>query len=472
MPLKLYDTLTREVHEVFPMDGKSVRFYGCGPTVYGPAHIGNFRTFVLQDVFRRILETSGQQTFHVRNLTDVDDKTIRQSQEEGVPLSEFTSRWTDHFDKDCKSLNLLSPHVQPSAVGHIPEQISLIEKLIEKEKAYQAGDGSVYFNVKSFEDYGRLSRLADREITTSATERESSDEYDRDSAADFALWKARRPEDGENYWESPWGQGRPGWHIECSAICLKHLGESFDLHSGGVDLVFPHHENEIAQVEATTNKTFARHWFHIAHLMVEGKKMSKSLGNLYTVKELVERGYNAQQVRYVLLSGSYRQPLNFTFDSMNAARKALSKLSSFATKFNFQPSRGNELHFDFGPFAPVQEALLNDLNTPEALGRCFIVIRELVETFDRGEYEGKEEALNEVRLGFQATCDAFGFVVHPIEENIERAPPEIIEIAHRRWEAKQSKDWSSADQLRAELLAKGWVVKDSKDDYRLTKSLT
>ena len=199
MPLKLYDTLTREVHEVFPMDGKSVRFYGCGPTVYGPAHIGNFRTFVLQDVFRRILETSGQQTFHVRNLTDVDDKTIRQSQEEGVPLTEFTSRWTDHFDKDCKSLNLLSPHVQPSAVGHIPEQISLIEKLIEKEKAYQAGDGSVYFNVKSFEDYGRLSRLADREITTSATERESSDEYDRDSAADFALWKARRPEDGEKF---------------------------------------------------------------------------------------------------------------------------------------------------------------------------------------------------------------------------------------------------------------------------------
>ena len=271
MPLKLYDTLTREVREVFPMDGKSVRFYGCGPTVYGPAHIGNFRTFVMQDVFRRVLETSGQKTYHARNVTDVDDKTIRQSQAEGVPLHEFTDRWSKYFDKDCEALNLLAPHVQPSAVAHIPEQIVLIENLITKGKAYKAEDGSVYFNVSSFEDYGRLSRLADREITTSVTERESSDEYERDSAADFALWKARRPEDGENYWESPWGQGRPGWHIECSAICMKHLGESFDLHSGGVDLVFPHHENEIAQVEATTNKTFARHWFHIAHLMVEGK---------------------------------------------------------------------------------------------------------------------------------------------------------------------------------------------------------
>ena len=472
MPLKLYDTLTREVQEVFPMDGKSVRFYGCGPTVYGPAHIGNFRTFVMQDVFRRVLETSGQQTFHVRNLTDVDDKTIRQSQEEGVPLSEFTSRWTEHFEKDCEALNLLSPHVQPSAVGHIPEQISLIEKLIEKEKAYQAGDGSVYFNVKSFEGYGRLSRLADREITTSVTERESSDEYERDSAADFALWKARRPEDGENYWESPWGQGRPGWHIECSAICMKHLGESFDLHSGGVDLVFPHHENEIAQVEATTNKTFARHWFHIAHLMVEGKKMSKSLGNLYTIADLIEKGYTAQQARYVLLSGSYRQPLNFTFDSMNAARKALSKLSAFATKFDFQPAQGVELQAEFGPFYSIQEALLTDLNTPEALGRCFSLIRELSEAFERGEYEGKEEALKEVRKGFQATCDALGLVVYPKEENLEVAPLAVQDLALRRWQAKQAKDWASADQLRDELLAQGWAVKDGKDDYKLTKSLS
>jgi cysteinyl-tRNA synthetase len=420
----------------------------------------------MQDVFRRVLETDGLKTYHARNLTDVDDKTIRQSQEEGVPLGEFTTRWTERFHEDCRALMLLPPHVEPSAVGHIPEQISLIERLVERGKAYEA-EGSVYFNVGSFDGYGCLSRLAEREITTSTAVRENSDEYDRDSAADFALWKARRPEDGDNFWESPWGEGRPGWHIECSAICMKHLGESFDLHSGGVDLVFPHHDNEIAQVEAVTDKTFARHWFHIAHLMVEGQKMSKSLGNLHTLEELVQKGYKAQEVRYVLLSGSYRQPLNFTFDSMKAARKALSKLSDFATKFGFKPSQGNSLETEFGPFHPVQEALLADLNTPEALGRFFRLIRELGQAFERGEYEGKEEALYEVRRGFQATCDALGLVVEPKVQNTEEAPPEIQDLAQRRWEAKQSKDWALADQLRDELVAKGWTVKDGKDGFDL-----
>jgi len=466
MPLNLYDTLSREIREVFAMDGESVRFYGCGPTVYGPAHVGNFRTFVMQDVFRRVLETDGQKTYHARNLTDVDDKTIRQSQEEGVELGDFTDRWTKRFHQDCRALNLLDPHVEPSAVAHIPEQIALIERLVARGKAYET-EGSVYFNVGSFEGYGCLSRLAEREITTSVATRENSDEYDRESAADFALWKARRPEDGDNFWESPWGEGRPGWHIECSAICMKHLGESFDLHSGGVDLVFPHHDNEIAQVEAATDKTFARHWFHIAHLMVEGKKMSKSLGNLHTIEELVQKGYKAQEARYVLLSGSYRQPLNFTFDSMQASRKALSKLSDFATKFGFKPSQGSSLETEFGPFHPVQEALLSDLNTPEALGRCFRLIRELGEAFERGEYEGEEEALNEVRRGFQATCDAFGFIVEPKVQSAEEAPTEIQNLAQRRWEAKQGKDWGLADQLRDELLAQGWAVKDGKEGFEI-----
>ena len=269
----------------------------------------------------------------------MDDKTIRQSQEEGVKLDDFTSKWTIRFREDCELLNLLAPHAEPSAVVHIPEQITLIERLIEGGNAYRAKDGSVYFKVNAFPEYGRLSRLADREITTSETDRETSDEYERDTAADFALWKARRPEDGENFWESPWGLGRPGWHIECSAMSMKYLGESFDLHSGGVDLIFPHHENEIAQSESVTGKTFARHWFHIAHLMVESQKMSKSLGNLHTLDDLLELGYKAREVRYVLLSGSYRQPLNFTFDSMKASRKALSKLSDFARKFDFKPAR-------------------------------------------------------------------------------------------------------------------------------------
>ena len=469
MALQLFDTMSREVREVFSMDEKSVRFYSCGPTVYGPAHVGNFRTFVMQDVFRRVLETSGQKTFHVRNITDVDDKTIRQSQEEGVKLEDFTDKWTARFRKDCELLNLMSPHAEPSAVGHIPEQITLIQRLIDAGKAYQASDGSVYFKVEAFSEYGRLSRLADREITTSETDRETSDEYDRDSAADFALWKARRAEDGDNHWESPWGQGRPGWHIECSAMSMKYLGESFDLHSGGVDLIFPHHENEIAQSESVTGKTFARHWFHIAHLMVEGQKMSKSLGNLYTLEDLAEKGYKPQEVRYLLLSGNYRQPLNFTFDSLGAARKALSKLTDFSRKFQIDPSNGTSLGTDFGDFYSVQEALLKDLNTPEALGRLFKIIRQLSETFDRGEFEGKEDELNQIRIGFLTTMDAFGFNIESKKEETVKVPEEIQELAKQRWEAKIAKDWTLADQLRSELTDKGWQIKDGKDGFELAK---
>ena len=451
------------------MDGKSVRFYCCGPTVYGPAHVGNFRTFVLQDVFRRTLEANGYKTYHARNLTDVDDKTIRQSQAEGVSLSEFTQRWTKRFEQDCEALNLLTPHIQPSAVGHVPEQIALIERLIEGGKAYQAPDGSVYFKVDAFEKYGALSRLAERQITTSSTERESSDEYDRDSAADFALWKARRPEDGENYWESPWGQGRPGWHIECSAICLKHLGESFDLHSGGVDLVFPHHENEIAQVEAVTDKPFARHWFHIAHLMVEGTKMSKSLGNLYTLEDIQERGHTAEEVRYVLLSGSYRQPLNFTFDSLQAAGKALKKISDFSSRiqFNTTANTGGQ-STSFGPFKPVLDAVSNDLNTADALGKLFGLIRELSDAWERGDFEKDVQAKETLHNGFRAVLDLFGFSL--IQEKQDVVPDEILALAEERWQAKLSKDWAAADLLRGKIEQTGWAVKDRKDSYMLSKS--
>ena len=468
MPLNLYDSLSREIQEIFPLDGETVRFYGCGPTVYGPAHIGNFRTFVMQDVFRRVLETAGYKTFHVRNLTDVDDKTIRQSQLEGIPLLEFTQKWTQRFQNDCKELNLLPPHLEPSAVDHIPEQIKLIRRLIEKEKAYKASDGSVYFNVSSFQNYGQLSRLADREITTSSADRESSDEYDRDSAADFALWKARRSEDGDNFWNSPWGEGRPGWHTECSAICLKHLGDSFDLHSGGVDLVFPHHENEIAQAESVTCSTFARHWFHIAHLMVEGQKMSKSLGNLHTIENLKEQGYKVNQVRYLLLSGSYRQPLNFTFDSLRAAGKALTKIEEFASRINYNPENILVNSYDFGPFIPVQEALLKDLNTPEALGCWFKVIRGISESLQRDECSIDSKEFEKIRVGFHACCESFGLEVGKLKDEILNIPEEVNILAIQRWEAKQSKDWNLADKLRHKLGEKGWKVKDLKDSYDLT----
>lgn len=462
------------------MDGKVYRFYCCGPTVYGPAHIGNFRTFVLQDVFRRVLESTGVKVKHVRNLTDVDDKTIRQSQVEGKNLAEFTRQWTEKFRTDCETLGMLCPDVEPGAVEHIGHQIELIEKLIERGHAYRAEDGSVYYDVSSFSEYGKLSRLSERSITTGAASapeaggetgaREMADEYDRDSAADFALWKARRAEDGENYWESPWGQGRPGWHIECSAMSMKYLGDSFDMHGGGIDLVFPHHENEIAQSEGVTGKPFAKHWFHVAHLMVEGMKMSKSLGNLYTLEDVEKRGYTANELRYVLLSANYRQPLNFTWDSMGAAKHALRKLGRFVAVLRgiAGVAEGEEIEevMEHGKFASVWQALLDDLNTPEALGRLFTGVREVDRMITDGHLT-KERAREELSCLY-GVLRCLG--VHPEEEGKENfdIPEEVQKLAEERWAAKQAKNFAESDRLRDLLKEKGWEVKDSKQEYVLT----
>ena len=350
--LRLYETCAREIRKLPAGHLAPFRFYCCGPTVYGPAHIGNFRAFVVQDLLRRTLEAAGVETFHVRNVTDVDDKTIRISQEEGKSLSEFTDHWKGLFHADCDALNLLPPHVEPSAVEHIPHQIRMIESLVEKGHAYQGEDGSVYFKVDSYPEYGRLSKLDTRELQMgTAPSANDADEYEKESLADFALWKARKPEDGENFWASPWGEGRPGWHLECSAMSLEYLGESFDLHGGGVDLMFPHHENEIAQSCCATGGDFAGHWFHNAHLLVDGRKMSKSLGNLYTLTDLESRGYTADELRYVLIGAHYRKQLNFTFASMEAAREALARMRKFVDALggdaDAQPVAGDGP----GPFA-------------------------------------------------------------------------------------------------------------------------
>jgi cysteinyl-tRNA synthetase len=458
MQLHLYDTFTRNVLPIAPEDGSNFRFYCCGPTVYGPAHIGNFRTFLIQDLFRRVLEMTGVKTLHVRNLTDVDDKTIRQSQAEGRTLTAFTQYWTGRFHADCAALNLLAPHVEPSAVVHIPEQIALIETLIKNGNAYRTDDGSVYFKVDSFPSYGSLSRLAERTITTDTIDREQSDEYDRESAADFALWKARRPEDGENFWSSPFGEGRPGWHIECSAMAMKHLGETLDLHSGGVDLIFPHHENEIAQSEAATGKTFARHWFHIAHLLVDSRKMSKSLGNLYTLEDLVARGHTADELRYVLLSGTYRQPLNFTLDSLAAARKALARLRSLQQHLG-NPSHD---HAALGIFTPVAEALCNDLNSPEALGKLFTIAKTLL------AIPAGDPSLAVHSNGLAIVLKALGLTLTapPISET--PIPDEIVALAEQRQAARLSKNWAESDRLRDELAKAGWQIKDAAASYELS----
>jgi cysteinyl-tRNA synthetase len=461
--MRLFDTLTRTERELRPIDGTTFRFYCCGPTVYGPAHIGNFRTFVLQDVLRRTLETGGMRTLHVRNITDLDDKTIRDSQKAGKPLADFTAGWTRKFHADCEKLGLLPPHIEPGAVEHIPHQIAMIEALVESGHAYASDDGSVYFKISSFPGYGKLSRLDERELALGKTQnaRANADEYEKDSISDFVLWKARRPEDGENFWPSPWGEGRPGWHLECSAMIREYLGDTFDLHSGGVDLVFPHHENEIAQSTCACGGHFASHWFHITHLLVDGGKMSKSLGNLHTLSDLEDRGFTPMEVRYVLIGGHYRKPLNFTLDSLAGAREALAKLARGAR--NLAMKMGADTTLDsagFGPFQTAWESLNDDLNTPAALGGIFTGLREAA------HLTGKDAAA--ALAGFNRILRALGLVLPEVadEASIE-IPAPIRALAETRWQARLAKNWTESDKLRADLAAQGWLVKDAKDAYTL-----
>ena len=454
--VKLFDTMTREIRELKPVDGETFRFYCCGPTVYGPAHIGNFRTFVVQDVFRRVLELSGMKTKHVRNITDVDDKTIRESVAEGSTLADFTARWRDRFHRDCEALNCLPPHVEPSAVEHLPEQIEMAKMLVENGNAYAANDGSVYFKISSFPDYGRLSRLDLRDLELGKTQdsRANADEYDKENIADFVLWKARRDEDGENHWESPWGQGRPGWHLECSAMIWKHLGTTFDLHGGGEDLVFPHHENEIAQSKCSIGGGFAGHWFHSTHLLVNGKKMSKSSGTLHTLGDLAEEGWTAMEVRYVLIGANYRKQLNFTKESLHAAREALGKLAKAADGKPVPGYRELTKGGDLGVFSIAFEKLQDDLNTAAALGEIFGNLKKASSDADW--------------RGFFTVMDALGLILpEPAKEEL---PEEIEELARLRWDARQAKNWEASDRYRDELATKGWTVKDGRDGYEVVRS--
>ena len=465
MNLHLFDTLSRTLRPVAPLDGRTLRFYCCGPTVYGPAHIGNFRTFILQDIFRRVVEGTGLPTRHVRNLTDVDDKTIRGALAEAKPLAAFTAVWRDKFHADCAALGCLSPHVEPSAVDHIPQQIAMIEALMAGGHAYAADDGSVYFKLSSFPGYGRLSHLDTRELKHGATV--ASDEYesDKEGVADFALWKARKPEDGDNFWPSPWGDGRPGWHLECSAMALEYLGETFDLHSGGIDLVFPHHENEIAQSECCTGRPLCTHWFHITHLLVDGRKMSKSLGNLYTLDQLAAMGHAPMAVRWVLINGHYRQPLNFTLDNLTGARTALARLAKFTAALEKQAGGAQAAPRLTPPVQTAWEAVLDDLNVPKALGQLFTLVNETAPaTLTPAQ---AADTLAGVRF---LVTSVLGITLPPASEegaSIE-APAEIRTLAEKRWAARSAKDWAAADALRAELAALGWSMKDGKEGYTLS----
>jgi cysteinyl-tRNA synthetase len=455
MAIKLFDSLSREMRELRPGDPDGVfRFYNCGPTVYAPAHIGNFRTFVVNDVLRRLLDLEFPgKVKHVRNLTDVDDRTIGQARAEKRPLGEITRKWTELFHADCVALNCLPPHVEPAATGHIREQVDMIDVLMRKGNAYRSPDGSVYFKISSFPGYGALSRIKERELKVTNT---VFDADHKDEVGDFALWKAYRPEeDADVRWPGPEGasEGRPGWHIECSAMIKKHLGETIDLHTGGVDLLFPHHENEIAQSQCCNAATFSRHWFHSEHLLSDGTTMSKSKGNYFTLGDLVAKGYSPMALRYALLSGHPRKQLNFTLDTMHAAESALKALGRFSEGLGARPAVSPA--GPFGAFEPVLAALRDDLNTPAALGALFLAMNAT----------DPAKAAAPDRAGFEAALFALGLNTgRPAQAAV---PDAVAALAGRRWEAKKAKDFAAADALRKELAAAGWSMLDGKDGYRL-----
>jgi cysteinyl-tRNA synthetase len=459
--VSLFDTASRSVRPLLASDGKELKFYACGPTVYGPAHIGNFRTFVAQDLLVRVWQVAGGKVAHVRNLTDVDDKTIRGAREAKQKLGDFTQGWTDCFWRDGQALGLQKPTKEPRATEFIPKQIALVEKLVQGGHAYEA-EGSVYFRVKSFAAYGKLSRLDEREVKEGASGRADSDEYAREQAADFVLWKAYKEDDGEVFWESPWGKGRPGWHLECSAMAMEILGETIDLHGGGADLIFPHHENEIAQCEAATGKAFVRHWFHVSHLLVENRKMSKSLGNLYTLDDVTTRGWDSSDLRLVLLSGHYRQPLNFSWDTMKAVRHGRERLGRL--RLYLEEACKGKKGEGWGSFQPAWDALREDLETPKALGALYTAVGELEQQQKKGF--SQSEAAKELS-GLDLILDVFG--ISPSLEQEVQAPEEMQGLAKARSAARLAKDWKESDRLRDELANHGWEVRDAAGSWRLVR---
>jgi cysteinyl-tRNA synthetase len=461
MATRFFNTYSRQIEEFRPLDpaGRLVRMYTCGPTVYSHAHIGNFRAYIFEDLLQRHLEGRGYKVERVMNLTDVDDKTIRGSRNEHLPLRDFTAPFKEAFFQDIATLQIKPADAYPAATEErfVREMIAMIEKLIALGLAYQAEDKSVYYRINRFPRYGRLAHFDLAELRS--TGRIKSDEYDKEHVGDFALWKAWDEEDGDVWWESPWGRGRPGWHIECSAMATALLGEEIDIHCGGVDNIFPHHEAEIAQSEGCSGKTFVRYWLHCAHLLVDGQKMSKSLGNFYTLRDLLAKGYNGREVRYALIRVHYRAPLNFTWEGMEEARQALARIDDWLLRLAKAASKqGTSEKIDDDKFF---EALDDDLNISAALGHLFEQIRESNREVDAG--------ISPERAG--AWLDWWHRInqVLAFEAEAEKPPAEIAALANERVQARLAKDWQKSDELRDAIQRGGWEVRDTKDGQVLTR---
>jgi cysteinyl-tRNA synthetase len=488
MPLRLFNTLSGQLDEIVPIDGKALRMYACGPTVYDFGHIGNFRTFLQIDVLRRFLLLTGMEVRHVMNITDVDDKIIRNAAAAGVSIGEYTAPFEAAFLEDLDALKVQHPEQFARATEHIPQMVALIQKLAENGAAYQAEDGSWYFRLKSFPEYGKLSKKDLSGIEDGA--RVDVDEYEKDSARDFALWKAAKP--GETSWETAIGRGRPGWHIECSAMAMEYLGDSFDLHAGGEDLMFPHHENEIAQSESVTHKTFARNWMHVRFLLVDGRKMSKSEGNFYTLRDLLIKGYKASAIRLALISVPYRHQLNFTFDGLIEATAAIDRLRTFAQRLKagtFTPGENPALQEAAKKAEDdYMAALANDLNTADARAPIFDLVRAGNTAIDQKQFFAADrDAILAVLARFDAVFDVIEDTdAEPTKRAIEWAKaagreadiaPELLTrqsltdeaidaLVAERTQAKKQRNFARADQIRNELAENGIVIEDSKDGVR------
>jgi cysteinyl-tRNA synthetase len=461
-----FNTLTRKKEVFKPLEAGKVKMYTCGPTVYDYAHIGNFRAFLFEDLLKRWLIQRGFKVTHVMNLTDVDDKTIKGSQKQQVPLRQFTEFYVKAFFEDIKVLNIQSADVYPKATGHIPEMVALIKTLMAKGYAYRGEDGSIYYAISMFPDYGKLSKIKTAELKAGA--RVSQDEYAKEEAQDFALWKAWTPEDGDVYWATELGKGRPGWHIECSAMSMKYLRETFDIHCGGVDNIFPHHENEIAQSEAATGKKFVDYWLHNEHLLVEGKKMAKRFGNFYTLRDLLAKGYDPIAIRYLLLSTHYRQQFNFTFEGLESSKGAVDRLRNFVRRLH--ETEGKDSKGKVAVLASKLEACFggsmdDDLDIGIALASLFDFVREVNNLLDAGMVSKSEAA--DVG-GLMMRIDEVLGVIGKVEAE-ETLPADIDMLVQKREEARKAKNWKEADAIRAQLRATGIVLEDTAQGVRWHK---
>jgi cysteinyl-tRNA synthetase len=462
MPLRFFNTYSRKLEDFAPRDPNSrkIDIYTCGPTVYSRAHIGNFRAYIFEDLLQRHLELRGFQVHRVMNITDVDDKTIRGAREAKVPLRKFTEQFKQAFFEDSETLRIKRADDFPAATDqrYIDKMIAMISALISRDLAYQAEDKSVYYRIKNFPNYGKLAHFDLTQLQS--TGRVKNDEYDKEHVGDFALWKAWDEEDGDVGWESPWGRGRPGWHIECSAMATALLGDEIDIHCGGVDNIFPHHEAEIAQTEGVTGKKFVRYWLHCEHLLVDGQKMSKSLGNFYTLPDVLGRGYSGREIRYALMRVHYRKPLNFTWEGMEEAREALGRIDDWLRRLRDVAKIAGKI--DIEPGEDFEKALDDNLNISEALGFLFETIRETNRAMDQNKLNAGSAS------SWLKWWDRINTVL-AIESGEVALPPEIAALTEARVQARLAKEWRKSDELRDELSARGWEARDTKDGQTITR---